>query len=306
MQYTNGVFIVSIEIAGNTIDAVVDTGSQRLVVSSDTCSECLGGAIPPPQDRSLHRLYYGTQNEVVRWGVYDVEMFGFLHSGHRPPAGSIVADTGVLYPKVNVAVTMERSGSSNYNILGLSMPNLKTQHPSVLEMFMGPRPQLSFTILLWCQAGWLIFGPPPQQYTFNYVPFVRNPMAKGFVYQFYVVEAQGMWCGDTQIAGPHYLMIDTGSNMLSLPAESLKRAHHAGIGRGKNALSIKMGTVGGNTAQMSFPAAIYTWDDGSLLLEEEPHDARIDRPVVIVGSLFLQNFAMHFDVANGRIGIAEL
>jgi len=314
IRYSNGVFLVTLDIGGNKIDAVVDTGSQRLVVASHTCAGCNGGSIPPPpRGRRAHpaspvRLFYGTQNETVEWGVYDVKTYGVdITSPMRPPGGVVEATVGVIYPKIDVAVTMERTGSSNYNIIGLSMPNKTSAHPSVLEMFMGPLQQLSFTVVIWCHVGWLVFGPPPQQYGFNYVPFLRDPVARGFFYQFYVIEAESLWYGEAQISGPLYVMIDTGSNMLSLPAASMQKAQSAGLGKkSHDSLVVKMKTTEGNTAVMSFPHGVYTWDDGTLLVEEEPPNSQIDRPLAVIGSLFMQNFAMHFDVANARIGIAEL
>ena len=106
----NGVFVTDIRLLGQSVSVVVDTGSSHLVVGSHRCQGCKDSErgfiaeenMPAREDALItnDNIYYGSQQDVCDWHQVSVEI-----------GGSLV--------RLPVALVTERSGTSNYSILGV-------------------------------------------------------------------------------------------------------------------------------------------------------------------------------------------
>lgn len=279
----NGIFLTNVDIENQRIQVVVDTGSAHLLVGGKDCDTCLtsDGKIRPkstPQQTG-HLVQYGSQQDIVDW-----------HRGK-------VALGGKKKHNIEFAVANHRSGSSNYNILGVGRMYPNTR-PCFLEDFHGQK-GTPVTIELEGPKGRLWLSPdihahPPVQVL---LPMLPPP--------FYRVSIASMLVGGRLWIPPalipvHGMIFDSGSNMLDLPPAlfDFVKPHL------DNNERIEFRIASTNREQqlaIAYDSSQYRWETGELLIERGT-----DAKYVVLGSLFMNRMRLRFDPENNLIGISLL
>lgn len=114
---SNNIFLLDLNVNGHWIKCAVDTGSTELVVSGKDCDACdlKHGSVPTPMIGKKSVQAYGSQVDKVVWGKKQIKFFAWEYGDHTPDLPVCIGGN------VDVAVTTKRTGTSNYNILGIGV-----------------------------------------------------------------------------------------------------------------------------------------------------------------------------------------
>lgn len=312
LRNDNGVFVVPLLVGGQRIRAVVDTGSENLLVADRACRGCdrtqgrYDGRTSgrPVAGRSPTTLRFGTQRDRAVFHVDDLVLVGAngdLCDTDRDAFGPVLRIPDVLFARVT-----RRTGESNYNILGLC----NVDDDSFINQVTSP-PHQQFTIYMHPTTGWLGFGdaaairrcvgaPPPA-----YLPLADPP--PGMPFAFYVARIEGVRVGGRRLAeAPGYLLFDTGSNFSGCGPRFLDTLRREGVRPGGPPVEVRMRTTDGRLLTLTIRDTTYCWPDGTLLIEaHEPfHTRELNEGVFVLGSLFIQNYVLEFDVTHRRLGVS--
>ncbi len=266
-----GVFTAQLRIGGRRHTVVVDTGSRHLVVRGP-----VDGGAPSPGPAVL---YYGSQTEHVDWRTVT------LGISDRPST---------------IAVTHRRTGSTDFNILGLGIAHGRCTassergcvSPFITQIMRHPR----FCIQMRTrERGVIVFNDVCRaQYTLPLLPD----------WKYYGTPLHGVTLvlpDGTSAPLPHApnkLLVDTGSNMLGCHPRAynaLKRAMQQGA---RIVLHLKQ--TSGAAMQLELRPDTYRWGDGTLLLD--PHELPLPQTLVL-GSLFMKGMTLSFDPLSKTLGI---
>ena len=320
LAYDSGVFVLPLLLGGQLVHAVVDTGSELLVVASTECRGCARsqGRYDPATASPVAALggsetilRYGTQTDSVEFVSDTLHFIGL-------PEGSCAAGTAgapvVEVPRVRFGLVVERHGESNFNILGLCAPPSGPSQSLPFLTEVMPESQLVFTVRMHPDKGWLAFGEPRglQECTGRvpkYVSLQRTPMetVAGVPFNFYMTPLTGVTVGGTPLrTSPKFLLWDTGSNMCGTSRKVLEEMQELGLKRGGEDLEFLMTTVDGRRATLRVRPSVYCWDDGSLLVEDHApfHHQKLNDDLFVLGSLLIQDYILEFRVSENRLGIS--
>ena len=282
----NGIFLTDIKVENQPIQVVVDTGSAHLLVSGKDCDTCLSndGKIYPksaPQQTG-HLVQYGSQQDVVDWHRGKVSL-----GGHEKP-------------DIEFAVASHRSGSSNYNILGVGRMQQGTRRCFLEHFCEGTDKQASpVTIELAGPRGRLWLSPdlndhPPVQVL---LPMLPPP--------FYRVQIAAVFVGQTRVPSIMIplggLIFDSGSNMLDLPTTLYDFVRPHLDNNAKLEFRITSATQPTQQLAITYGPKQYRWETGDLLVERGT-----DFQYVVLGSLFMNRMRLRFDPEHNQLGLSLL
>jgi hypothetical protein len=203
------------------------------------------------------------------------------------------------FDRVPFNLVVERSGESNYNILGLKGADA---FPFL------PKGRKKVVICLDPLDGWISFGVTLAHFSCVCEPPVYFPLERSRDY--FTTSLLGLvveYDDGTKVKVPHMppqALWDTGSNMLTMPSnafDALRELLVGSSGGPKIHLHFPMFEGLGETAVLTLHERLYTWEDGALLIEPDNSHASF----VVVGSLLLQYFAVAFDEERGCVGLAK-
>lgn len=281
---SNGILLAYVTYNGSNILVCIDSGSDYMVLANRDCSGCdmdMGSLVSPSRfsqgKDGYDILHYGTQQDNVKFEKIPISFKGYPIDGDNSKQMK-----SVVY-NLRSAITMDRSGSSNYNIMGIgksdSENSLYRQLPYDYYMIM-----LSDTTggLLMYNDGDSVHGSLED--SMIYVPSFSNTM--------YSVSPLSVRIGMQQYTG-YKLIIDTGSNMLTLPSELFNS-----YGQMKN-----KGVVIHLTGDLALNLKDHHLNlNGQSLVDHNTIENYSDK--IIIGSLYFKNMAIAFE--RNRIGFSSL
>lgn len=260
----NDIFNIDLRIGKVWIRAAVDTGSEALVVSGDDCEKCQlnsksQGTVPMSLNPThLSTMRYGSQSDSVEWDTRPVYLKGWkatcaandddgaLTTKDKPASGPVC-----IFGEVKMAVVKSRTGTSNYNVLGLGA-RTKYGPPSFLQS-MFPEPPRAFSIYVKnTKSARLILHRPtpsckPPKHLFSIETGDLNSHQ-------YLLNFQNLSANDTLLleAQTEYrLMLDTGANAISLPSDIYKAMVEKSLTKGS--LTFDMSDSKQKHVELSFP-----------------------------------------------------
>lgn len=266
----NNIFNIDLNINNVWVRAAVDTGSEALVISGEDCEKCKlndeQGAVPMPiKPIHISMMRYGSQSDSVEWDIRPVQLKGwkFTCLENDDDSALTLMDDPAHKPvcmsgQVNLAVVKERTGTSNYNVLGLGA---RTQYgpPSFLEsMFPSPPRAYSIYVRSLENARLVLHRPTasctPPKHLFK---IDRGDMSS---HQYLLKFDNIMLNKDESVfedldIDNYRLMLDTGANAISLPSK-IYEVFASNQPKGKMTLALE--NIHGDTVHLSFP---YNMDD---------------------------------------------
>lgn len=322
LSYHQGVFEADLWLGDQPLKAVFDTGSERLIVAGSSCvahDSCSGasGAYHVADDADKLRestITYGTQTDSVHWYREQLR----LPAAEMPPLDDLChwqpsATRAATAHALEVGVVQQRHGDTNLNVLGFCPPAPgSTVTPAcVLHAVLG-RERVVFGLLLRDTQGWLLLGPSPLvrrcvdrgQQLFS-VPLVRSPRQ----YKYYMIALRGITiaphaAGDLHSCSPRvcprYIIIDTGSNMMSVSTKLLRELTQHGIPGGTLELQLD------NGGTLSYAPRDYLMGQQMLIRDNLPFSSDEQDEVLLLGSLFLRHRYVEIDCTEQQVRFAPL
>jgi hypothetical protein len=309
LSYQQGVYEVDLWVGGHPIRAVLDTGSERLIVAGDKCvhnSRCTGaGGIYHVNAGATHldtsTIAYGTQKDHVHWfeetlGLPTVPMVDpcSLNWGR-------VATQKVEIP-LEVGVVQEREGDTNLNVMGFCPPLQHSSKRTLLHALLGDRPV--FGLLLEDDRGWLILGSGLSRC----LPLQTVPLVRFRNYKYLMVRVHGVNIVDDRTGerrscahAPQYAILDSGSNMLSVSTPLLREMNL----RCSRTTQIMELDLGHGCVQTYHPAE-YCLQRQLLVRDNLPLAQAHQAEVMLIGSLFLRQRYIEFDLEQRVVRLGKL
>ena len=331
LYYHLGVYEMDIWLGGQPLRAVFDTGSERLIVASaqcvsnKTCNQDSGVYHAPPgtQKRSESVISYGTQQDRVQWfnenlhvphvGERPCHMLHIPPDMHRQKAED---NKQALRCELDVGAVYHRSGESNLNVFGFSQPypGEKYTEQSVLHAIFGSTPP-HFSISILGAHGWVVLHPsstaaPPPCFRVQSFPLVRSLPR----YKYYMVEVARVCAVDPGTDqrvvcahAPRYMIIDTGSNMMSVSSPLLKELQTHGVRVPSGAhIDIDIVTDDGTPAPLRFTAKDYCIGTQLLIRDNLPVPREEEEQFLLLGSLFLRQRYTEINTRTQTVKIGSL
>ena len=268
-----GVYKMRLHIGGSAVNAVVDTGSSRLLVSSSCCKSCdsiRGGAVTTTcrPEQTCQPVQFGSQKDCVEW----LDMRVCL--GHDDSECT----------RIQVGAVHERSGDSNLNVAGMSptvgrsalVRSFAQAYGSVVTIHLRPSPWFSLLYTPKSSVSILSFSNSVDEGMMRVGNFKPSP-GSGADLCADVADGTALLNGKS-LPNIRMACYDTGSNIVSFPSRLQDKLV---VKSTSNKLSIH----GVDFSPFSKGAVMY-------------HDAPVDADLVIVGSPALMNVRMSFDLRD--------
>ena len=254
----NGIFIVNIGVEdaeGNTqwIKAAVDTGSEAMLVAGDECTGCEEGIHmgTVKNDGVLLRrtqIRYGSQQDTVAFRSKILRIPAYLHTCDPLDHDGAHTDiTQCIVGECPVAIVESRTGTSDYNILGLGSQSAGGPPATLNALF--PEPPRAFQIHVHSdtEARLIIHKPDGAGCRVPKYKFAVKDKSRGHAHH-YLVEGQNAMLFETGAIGgsnpgtsisdkTYDVLFDTGANAMSLPAEIYDAIHNTDHVKGVLALT---------------------------------------------------------------------
>ena len=204
----NNIFLLDLNVNGAWIKCAVDTGSTELVVSGHDCDRCnlAHGSVAIP-DGEHDIMAYVSQVDTVVWDKKPVQFLAWELGNHTPDLPVCIGGN------VDTAVVAKRTGTSNYNVLGIGpdddgfmadlMPDLPRAYSIFIESYDSAK------MVLYRPTAMLDESMQNRKYPLT---------PKGIV----VKSIQGA------PANGITMMFDTGANAMSLPESVYRRLGYVG------------------------------------------------------------------------------
>ena len=339
LSYYAGVFELELRMGRSAIKAVFDTGSEHLVVAGTNCvltSECsaAGGQYHEKDGKRLGRqttVQYGTQTDTLQWYRDTVE----LQVAHPDRLLRTLGQEScrveglddeprhqVRLPAMDFGVVQKRSGVSNLNVFGFCQ---SSSPGSGLRTLLGGGAGAVFALLVSDKRGWLALGAPPPLARcprVRRVPLVRPPPGMLGYYVVPVLEVN-VWWDSRGGAGrrpgasarprelrrckriPQYAIIDTGSNMLSVREPLLREIKSHGLSTLSFRRRLQI-VLGHRDAPLVLDYKQREYCMGGELLVRDNLPFTNDEPVLLLGTLFMRNRYIEFDLGRRTLGVSRL
>lgn len=255
----NNIYNVDLKIKDEWIRAAVDTGSEALVVAGEDCDRCqLGktqqGVVQMASSGVRTTMRYGSQSDTVEWETRPVSLKGWKFTCNPSDADSALtlSDTPPHRPvcvvgDIRLAVVLNRSGTSNYNVLGMGARSKRNNAPPSFLESIFPTPPRAFGIYIQRLNRGNTFGEgrlvlqnmlhvgggascAPPRHLFR---ISKNNLSS----HQYLLEmlhiAVACDGADHTIEGHNYkLLLDTGANAISLPHAVYNKIKSMGCKKG--------------------------------------------------------------------------
>ena len=227
---TNNIFNVTLLINDFEVQAAVDTGSEALVISGEDCERCkLNGAqgqIPMPENPiHISMMRYGSQSDSVMWDIRPVHLKGWKVTCDENDDDSAMTimdkpkhDPICLVENVSLAVVQSRTGTSNYNVLGLGAQTSMGPPSFLSSIFPDPPRAFSIFIQDYDHARLILYKPSPSCNPPKHLFQIDrgNIQSHQYLLNFSSLLVNNI---DSQLDVTTYrLMMDTGANAISLPS----------------------------------------------------------------------------------------
>ena len=312
----NGIFLVDIGVettSGGTewISAAVDTGSESLLVQGKGCRGCEEGshlgAITNASEKNDVAGYirYGSQQDTVIWRTKTIRIPAWRHTCDLHDEDGAYDDIAqCVVGDVPTAVVQSRTGTSDYNILGLGS-QADDGPPAVLEALF-PDPPRAFQIHVHSntEARLVIHRPtgkdcrPPKYkfrvrdtiegYSHHYLLFANNISA------FNVGPIGPSNTGKVLSSEPYNLLFDTGANAISMPA-----ALYDALEYRQGVLSFELKTIDDQTVTIRLDYDLSNGFNNQIL--------RSKSNLLVVGITFMKGHALGYeDVGHSQPRIMTL
>jgi hypothetical protein len=234
----NNIYNIDLEIGGVWVRAAVDTGSEALVISGEDCKRCLHnsaeqGYVPMPASPiHVSMMRYGSQTDSVSWDIRPVKMKGWQFTCDEDDDDSALTieddannKAACIVGNVSLAVVSERTGTSNYNVLGLGA-RTEMGPPSFLSsLFPEPPRAFSFLVQSYNNARLVLHRATAScdQPRHKFQIDRGNIASHQYLLNFRQVFMNGNPAEDIDVT-EYRLMLDTGANAMSLPRELFEYA----------------------------------------------------------------------------------
>lgn len=261
----NNIFLMDLQVNGSWVKVAVDTGSSRILISGSDCTTC--SKVGP-----VTSLAYGSQLSKVQQEAATIVLNTFRYQCNQnfesfQTAVPYASEKQCLTSQANVNVAMNFTGTSRYNIVGMN-------HGSVFMKSMMPSSPRAFSMHIrnLYDAKLLLYRPTIDCFVSNHFLTMDGGM----------VQIQGLRLNGNDIdkGAARHVLVDTGSNALSLPSSLFQQLPQ----RGK--LTIQLRSVEGDPFHLRFP-----YDKGNRynaqVLETAGNDYRI-----VVGVTFLVGYTV--------------
>jgi hypothetical protein len=342
LRYAEGVYWARVCLEDNKCaQAVVDTGSSNLVISTTTCMGCdhtKGNIHLPPQhlivdtDRELH---FGSQTVVADIALVRITLAGhdlddavngaLLHNADAALQQAQTAQTALAVQTAAgaaaVFATKRMTGDTAANVLGLA-PSPSSSPRSMLETLHTDGAPQEFGIMLGGGGGVWVPGPPPTSALaprdrIVHVPIVRPPWLQNQPSLFYMTPLLDVLVGPTpasmrsvltSLTAPRnmFLMLDTGSTMTYTSAglQGPILAAKAASGAAHPCLALVLP----NNVFLLLTPATYMLDTAtsSIDLHEPFVDELLRCDGVLLGCIAMRGLYIHHDATRQRLGFAAL
>ena len=254
----NGIFLVDIGIEddkNNTqwIKAAVDTGSEALLVAGDDCKGCEEGIHlgTVKQDGPILRksvIRYGSQQDTVVWRKKQLRIPSYLHTcDPRDKDGAHTDTVQCIVGDCPCAIVEKRTGTSDYNILGLGSQN-PNGPPAVLSTLFPKTPRaFQITVHSSEEARLVLHNPTGERCRTPRYKFAAKDQSLGHAHHYLVIghtptlfQSGAMGAGNAGfvVSRKKYdVLFDTGSNAISLPADIYDRVQDRNYNKGAMALT---------------------------------------------------------------------
>lgn len=254
----NGIFIVNIGVEGNNgdtqwIKAAVDTGSEAMLVAGDECDGCEEGihmGTVKNEGTLLRRgtIRYGSQQDTVAWRSKIIRIPAWLHTCDPLDHDGAHTDiTQCIVGEVPVAVVESRTGTSDYNILGLGSQSARGPPATLNALFPDPPRAFQIQVHSDTEARLIIHKPDGTGCRAPKYKFAVKDKSLGHAHHYLVAGKDATLFKTGAIGGSnpgtplsektYDVLFDTGANAISLPAEIYDAIHAADHVRGVLALT---------------------------------------------------------------------
>lgn len=256
----NGIFLVDIGVEdanGETqwIKAAVDTGSEALLVAGEGCTGCEEGkhlGIVKQDGEEIRRstIRYGSQQDTVVWRKKQIHIPAWLHTCDPSDTDGAHTDTvQCIVGDCPCAIVESRTGTSDYNILGLGSQNPRGP-PAVLSTLFPKTPR-AFEIHVHSdvEARLIIHRPHGEGCREPRYRFPVRDKSLGHAHHYLVTGStptlyQAGPIGGTNTAhvvnnNSYDVLFDTGSNAVSLPPEVYDQVQKMSYNKGVLEMSFK-------------------------------------------------------------------
>ncbi len=294
---SNDIFTMGLWVNDEYVKVAIDTGSEALVVASSDCSGCnvtadMKSIVLTKPSNTRSKLRYGSQKDEVVWqNNTNVVIQGWKFScSDKDDAALTTYDdpkhrSVCVYGISDVAVVVKRTGTSDYNILGLGSQASGGPPSFLAKMFPTPPRAFAMHIHSPRHARLLLFKPdvtcmkPKHKVPIN----TQDYRSHHYYIRFKTIAANGTRI-DTRV---EKLLLDTGSNAVVLPSSVYRELKR--IGR-RGTLSFSLNDTEGKSFDISFG---YDMDDteNSQILDAGYQNGDGDQRV-IVGVTSLVGYAI--------------
>ncbi len=228
----NNIYNIDLEIDGVWVRAAVDTGSEALVISGEDCKRCMSnsdeqGYVPMPASPiHVSMMRYGSQTDSVSWDIRPVKMKGWRFTCDSDDDDSAITNKDDINNKaacivgnVSLAVVSERTGTSNYNVLGLGARTEMGPPGFLSSLFPEPPRAFSFLVQSYENARLVMHratascDQPRHKFQIDRGNIASHQYLLNFSQVFMNSEPVDLGVVD------YRLMLDTGANAMSLPRD---------------------------------------------------------------------------------------
>jgi hypothetical protein len=286
--------IAKVHVNGDgPLRCVLDTASTKLNVASRECRQCDArmGVIDMDGDEEAPAGYSPQSVRHIRYGSQ--------HDKVEQIVGSVrIGDTTV--PNMQVFVTTERknvdrAASFNFNVMGL----MGADRGGTVHHHLVPRGE-ALVMKYWHQKGMMMSLPEAEIEKFPIrVQWLRPPTVP---FRYYTVPISHVAVPGTSrrprtlVSAPslRYAVVDTGSNMTSVPRHVFRRL----LPHLKQNQPVAI-YFAGNSVPLTIPYQSYRWNGdpkGDLMINDD-----VSMVNAVAGTMILGSFAMQFHtLAFGR------
>jgi predicted aspartyl protease len=302
----NSIFLIDLGVEdeeGNIqwVKVAVDTGSESLMIAASGCRGCEEGrhlGVIKNDGTSLHRstVRYGSQKDTVEWKRKTIRLPSWASTCDEFDAdGALTHAVQCVVGDIKVGVVQERSGTSDYNILGLGSQT-RNGPPAVLSSLFPDARVRAFLVEVHSEKeARLILHQPHMRCREPRFKFDVRPKHFGHGHHYLVdvqkvaLYADGPIGGDntgSEVEGDYHVLFDTGANAMSLPPKIYERIFSLPTSRGK--LSITLKSQSGHDVVLDFDFDRANRQNAQVLKSHSDS-------LLIIGVTFLVSHALGFE-----------
>ena len=267
----NNIFLVDVGIEDEEgkvqwIKVAVDTGSESLMVASRTCEGCEEGRHlgTIKNDGTVLRrstVRYGSQQDTVAWRNKRIRLPAWSQTCDPwDTDGALTDAVQCVVGDIPVGVVQKRTGTSDYNILGLGSQS--TSGPPAVMASLFPRANVrAFQIDVHsAKEARLILHKPEDKCRPPSFKFDVLPKHLGHGHHYLIDIKKLMLYREGPIGGDntgrilddkgYSILLDTGANAMSLPPRLYDQVFSAPFSKGK--LSVTLRAQSGQSVELDF------------------------------------------------------